>query len=537
MRGALSLAVAVAAFLLAGSGSAAGASAPKTLDLIGKGLDRAVAADQLDPSVASGYEAIAKEAVNELARIPRLRSETLRGTLADVAAQWRRYTTPRALTLFSGLEVNERELADRRLPASGTDVYGDDGVLYRFVTGHGYVFHPLGNFARLNTLILGGSDEAAHELATALVERAVPAGRGVAWEYLFPYGPGSPPWTSGMAQAVAAQALARVGDSLGDQALIDAAGQAYASIPARLDFSLPQGPWIRLYSFSKSAVLNAQLQSAISIRDYAQISGDESAAGLAAQLQATARALMPKFDTGYWSLYSLQGSESTLSYHDYVVSLLKKLAGRTGDSTWRDFADRFEGYESEPPALKPAQASLPDLENPIVIYPDPQDGYLDEAVFRFWLSKQSTVTLHAGGRTETTLLAHGSRTLVWSPGLRAPGTYFPYLTAVDAAGNSTRITLRQVVLRAVAPPTIDARIAGLRTLVWTAEDEGTPWLHLVVRLVNGSVRRYRDLGGQALSGRLVLPVPPGRWQATLVAANSAGKRTVTDLGTVTGPET
>ena len=38
------------------------------------------------------------------------------------------------------------------------------------------------------------------------------------------------------------------------------------------------------------------------------------------------------------------------------------------------------------------------------------------------------------------------------------------------------------MIKAVAPPVVDAHVAGKRTLVWSATDEGTPWLHLVVRL-------------------------------------------------------
>ncbi len=536
MRRALALAAAVAAIAaaVATAGSPAAANKPSPLDLIRKGLAQAVGAGQLDPGTASGYAAVARRAVDELPTLPPLRATTLLAMLRDVAAQWRGYTTPWALTLFSMLEFNERQLTLERLPASGTDRIGDDGVVYRFVKGHGYEFHPLANFARLNTLVLAGSDDEAHQLATALVARGVLRDGRLSFAYPFPFGSGRPPWTSGMAQAVAAQALARAGEAVGDQTLLDAADEAYAAIPGRLDFRLPAGPWIKLYSFDRSAVLNAQLQSAISIADYADISGNTGAAGLAAALRAAAEAMLPRFDTGYWSLYSLSGSEAPLSYHDYVVSLLEKLASRTGDGRWREFADRFEAYESQPPALKPAPAAAPAADDPIVIYPDPQDGYLDTASFRFWLSKLSTVTLHAGGRTVSLELAHGSHTIVWSPGLRAPGTYHPYLTARGPAGNTVRVALRQVVIRPLLAPRVDARVVGLRTLVWEAQDEGTPWLHLVVRLEQGPVRRYRDLGRRPLSGRALLSLPPGSWQATLVAGNSAHRATAVDLGTVTG---
>ncbi len=527
----------VAAFVavLAVAGAAVPANPPSALDRIEQGLDRAVASGRLDRQTANGYAAIARRAVALLPTIPPLRAQTLQGMLTDIGGQTADFTPQYALTLFSMLEFNEQTLATQPLPKSGTDRYGDDGVLYRFVTGHGFEFHPLGNFAALNTLILAGKTDEAKQLADALVARGVPKDGRLLWSYPFPFGSGRPPWRSGMAQAVAAQALARVGQALMDKSLLDAAGEAYAAIPGRLVRALPAGPWIKLYSFDAAPVLNAQLQSVISIGDYAQISGSTGAAGLAAQLQATAEALLPKFDTGYWSLYSLNGKEAPLGYHDYVVSLLKKLASRTQDVTWGDFATKFQSYETQPPVLNPSAASAADAAaDPIVIYPAPQDGYLDSATFRFWLSKLATVTIHAGGKARSVTLPHGTQSISWSPGPRAFGTYYPYVTAVDAAGNSTKVSLREVVIQPLQPPDVDAHVAGERTLVWSATDEGTPWLHLVVRLDNGSKRRYRDLGRQPLTGRLVIPAPPGTWQALLVAGNSARQAVSVDLGTITG---
>jgi hypothetical protein len=521
--------------VLAVAGSAVSAKPPTAVDRIKKGLDQAVSSGRLDEPTAGGYAAIADRATAFLRTIPPLRAQTLNGMLTDIAGQAAGYDQPWALTLFSMLDFNERMLASKPLPPSGTDAYDDDGVLYRFVTGHGYEFHPLGNFAALNTLILGGKTDQAKKLADALVARAVPKDGRLLWSYPFPFGSGKPPWRSGMAQAVAAQALARVGEALEDQALLGAAGQAYAAIPGRLVRALPEGPWIKLYSFDPAPVLNAQLQSAISVGDYAQISGNTGAAGLAAQLTAAAEALLPRFDTGYWSLYSLNGKESTLSYHDYVVTLLKRLAGRSGDTTWSDYAARFQSYETEPPVLKPGPSATADpAADPIVIYPAPQDGYRDSVTFNVWLSKLSTVWMRTGGKTWSLELGHGSHAITWWPGPRAPGTYYPSATAVDAAGNRTKVSLRQVVIKAVAPPVVDAHVAGKRTLVWSATDEGTPWLHLVVRLEAGAKTRYRDLGRLPLAGRVVIPVPPGTWHATLVAGNSARHAVTVDLGSITG---
>ena len=82
-----------------------------------------------------------------------------------------------------------------------------------------------------------------------------------------------------MAQAVAAQALARAGTLLGDQALLDAADAAYASSRASSRPSSPAKPWIALYSFDRTPVLNAQLQAALSVGDYGTISGQQLRVG------------------------------------------------------------------------------------------------------------------------------------------------------------------------------------------------------------------------------------------------------------------
>src|SRR5207244_1136008 len=143
-------------------------------------------------------------------------------------------------------------------PADGTDVVGNDGTVYRFFPAHGLVFHPLANFAALNAAVARRDSAGTARLAGALLGRAVPRGRALVWEYDFPFGSGHAPWASGMAQAVAAQALARAGELLGDQGLLDAADGAFRAIPGPLVERLPQGAWIRLYSFSSDLVLNAQ---------------------------------------------------------------------------------------------------------------------------------------------------------------------------------------------------------------------------------------------------------------------------------------
>jgi hypothetical protein len=524
MRVALATAVAVA---LATVPAAAGGAANPDATLAKRGLDRSVQIGALQPEDADSYRAEIDRAVGVLAKLGGARAANLAGVLHDVALQWRAYSAPRALTLFSMLATNTTFFGNRAAPAGRMDIADADGVVYRFFPGQGFQFHPLANAGALNSAVASNDPDRAVPLADALLERATSGPRGaLRWEYEFAYGGGKPPWTSGMAQAVMAQAFARSAALTGNPAYTETARGAFRAIPGALVRQLPSGAWIRLYSFDSAAVLNAQLQSAISVGDYAAATGDADAAALASSLQASAEALLPRFDTGYWSLYSLGGGESPLEYHVYVVSLLKKLAQRNPtDPAWAEAAARFQLYLTEPPVLR---AGAP----PPTVFPRPADGYRDGAPISFSLSKISRVTVSAGGRSTTLTLARGNHTLTWSPGSLRPGSYPARLTAVDLARNRASLDLPPIDVQwDTSPPSLDASVTG-RTLEWQAQDEGTPWLDLRVLLSRGTKRRLIALGRRPLAGKIVLRLPPGAWRGLLAGRNSAGKVARVDLGTL-----
>jgi D-glucuronyl C5-epimerase C-terminus len=102
--------------------------------------------------------------------------------------------------------------------------------------------------------------------------------------------------------------------------------------------------WIREYSFGDLSILNAQLQSLVSISDYARIRGDADARAVATRMDTATRALLSRFDTGCWSRYSLDGADASLPYHRYHVALLQRLARDTRDPLWADTATRWSGY-------------------------------------------------------------------------------------------------------------------------------------------------------------------------------------------------
>jgi hypothetical protein len=486
------------------------------------GLDRAVAQGRVAAIDAERYRGDLARASAVLPTLPRGRAQNLAAILHDVAVQAPRYDAPRTLALFSTLRVNADYLARNDMPPKGKVVTDADGVAYRSFPGRGLRFHPLASFGRLNTEITNGNFRAATRLGYALVARGNQRNGELVWEYYFRFNGGTPPWTSGMAQAVAAQSLARLG-------LRDEARLAYRAIPRSLTRQMRAGPWIRLYSFDNMAVLNAQLQAAISIQQYANLTGDPHAKRLVVQLARAAREMLPRFDTGFWSLYALGGREADLHYHQYVVSLLWKLSGRTGNRAWADDAARLRDYWRKPPYVEPRGKSP-------VVYPVPADGFKDHAEIRFWVSKPAVVTIRVAGMSWTHRRMPGVHTFSWWPGERRPGTYNVHISAVDRVGNRFARSVRPVEIRRdTVPPEATATVVGA-TLAWEAVDEATPWVNLRLVLQRGGARRVVDLGNQALSGTTELELPVEKWHATLVVADSSENRTRVPLGTVGGLE-
>ncbi len=518
--------LALSALLMSGSASAKPPYA-KDFALIAKGIARAQAAGRINGAEASDYGDAAAGAANVLPKLPSSRYRNLAAVVHQVAGFWKGYDSPRGRTLFDMLAFNTKWFASHWDQKPGTDIVDySDGTWYRAFPGIGFQFHPLENFGKLNNFVAQKNTARAEQLAQALLARSVPRFGGLAWEYYFRFAGGRPPWVSGMAQAVAAQALSRAGALLADPTLTAASQRAYRTVPS-LTRSVSTGPWIRIYAFNNETVLNAQLQTILSLQDYATATGDQAATGLSAQLQAATVGLLPRFDTGYWSLYSLGGTEAPLSYHQYVVRLLTLLAKRTQDTTLATYATRFGGDLREPPVVKLGPG-------PGAIYPWPQDGYRDTATFDVWVSKRSTLRLQAAHAGKPVVVSRGWHTLLWSPGRLQPGTYTPVLRAIDVVGNAANTELPAVeVRRDTQPPTVSAELGGLK-LFWRGRDDASPWLVLRVVIRRPGRVITLSLGHENFRGSAQLFVPEGTWTATLFAADSSGNMSRVALGSVRG---
>jgi hypothetical protein len=481
-----------------------------------KALSRSTAAGFVTPTEENRYLGILGHARIVRNRVPPARAALL-DTVLGLVARPKSPTASRALILYSTLQQNADYLARHRIPGGRTDIEDADGVVYRFFPDSGFAFHPLANSSRLNALVTSGETDRAGALADALAARATTRPDGAAvWEYEFDFGSARAPWTSGMAQSVMAQALERAGRG-------DLARRAFEAIPGVLDRQLPVGPWVRLYSSSSELVLNAQLQSAVSLTRYAELAHDQSAADYAARLLDAARRMLPRYDTGHWSLYSL-GVDSTLEYHDYVIDLLKLVRPLSDDPVWTDVLKRFQLYETEPPELT-APSVTP------VVYPRPEDGVRDELLVRFSLSKPSKVALVIDGKAVDGFTVNGGRhTFELTPSDLAFGTHEVRLVARSLDGHGGSADLPSfVVERDTTAPVLSAAKANGRVF-WRAKDSESACCKLRLELRGGGKRQVVPLVGTKGS----FAIPKGYWSVTAVARDAAGNVTRRELGLVVG---
>jgi hypothetical protein len=526
----------VAAVLALVVPAVAHASASHDAAVARKGITLALKHRWLKPSDAQRYRAAVNRALSDTKTLAPLRGYAIASQLSQLTPLSDSYTSPRALSLFSQLEANLSYLETHSLPNTRVDITDDDGVVYRWFPHLGFEFHPLANFGALNNDAASGDVESTRALAAALLARAIPRDQRLLWEYQFRFGGGRPPWASGMAQAVAAQALARSSVLLADPSLAAAAVRAFESVPPFL-LSLPSGPWIRLYGFNGQVVLNAQLQAIVSLLEYGKTISSAAATALAQRLSTTAQTLFPRFDTGDWSRYQLGGGYAPRDYQKFVTDLLAKLARQTLDPFWIATSQRFHSYYYDPPQVTQATPSP-------TIWPQPLDGFFDTAPIQITLSMRASVSISIAGKVTTYRLNAGTRTLTWKPpvGL-VQGTYPVNVSAVTYAGNRTTVQLSPIVVRwDTAPQLITAPTFDGTTLNWQVDDPGTPWLALAVDLIDPSgvnPAQTVDLGRATFTsgtpGATPLTLPPGTWQATLRVTNSAALTTPFLLGTFTQP--
>jgi hypothetical protein len=260
--------------------------------------------------------------------------------------------TSRLEAVFVILERNRQWWSVGRIPFNGERVRFDGSpVLFQYFRGEGLQFHPLANFGKLNAYLNGRFYTAANDMAEDLIRLAANRGGGATWEYYFFYGGGRPPWTSGLSQGTAIQAL------VNGYRLLGARNLRSAAISGLRIFELPPPTGVRrrfgsgahylIYSYaSRFYVANAFVQSLNGLHDVGnpRLGNSAKARRLFAMGDRRARVELRRYDTGRWSRYSLGGGLSSYSYHVLLRDFLRDLCRKTRIAVYCRYASRFTRY-------------------------------------------------------------------------------------------------------------------------------------------------------------------------------------------------
>jgi hypothetical protein len=340
-------------------------------------------------------------------------------------------TASRVPALFLTLDRNRQWWGTGNLLASGDRVqFPGSQLVWEYYPGQGLELQELGSFGPIDSLYAGGRRN--YPRIKKLLDELIPlaAGRagGIAWEYYFRFDGGSPPWTSAMSQGTAIQALTEAYRAFHDRRYLVLARHALPvflrSAPDGVSIRTGRGRSYLLYSFAPGApVINGFLQALIGLYDYAKVSGDRRGRRLFAEGDAEARAELPRYDTGAWSLYQ-PGVDDTLDYHELVLQFLQQLCGRTHAAVYCRTAGRFQADLKTPPALRLLTARVP-TRLPLLI--------------SFGVSKPARVgiTVTRGRRTLffTSAQFSGGDHAFSVPPIAHGGRYTVRLDATDLAGN------------------------------------------------------------------------------------------------------
>jgi hypothetical protein len=368
--------------------------------------------------------------IRTLRRLRGLRATQLRYVLTSVEslALRGRLAPTRMPAVFLTLERNRQYWPHMPYPAVGDQVsFRGSEILFQHYAGEGLQIQVLSTFKKANNLHAPcerrepSCDEAAlRRLLDEMTALAVRRGRGfIAWEYLFYFGGGYPPWMSGMAQATGIQALGRASQLLHEPKYAETARRALGAFkvhPPRgvRTTGFRGGVAYLQYSFApRLYIFNAFLQTLIGLYDFDRVVGDARARRFFDQAEPEARAEIPYSDIGDWSLYNYRGHESNRDYHELLREFLASMCSRRLGAIYCEYARKYRGYQVDPPQIS---------------YEGPVTGTEDHPVsLRFGLSKLSAVEVtvtRPDGRVVFDRIGtfrRGTGSFTWTP--RGPSTF------------------------------------------------------------------------------------------------------------------
>jgi hypothetical protein len=449
----------VVALLLSATGTpsyAAGGAAGRTPSRASRVVTVTAALQRLESSGAIAhatylqYQRAFAGAKSSLGRLSGTRREELGAVLANVErmANKGQLIVSRLPVVFTTVERNRQFWTTQALPGASTRIsFSGSRLVWEHYPGQGVEIQWLGTFGEANGYYLSHQTTALREVLSEAIALATRRAGGIAWEYLFEFDGGVPPWSSGLSQGTALQALSRAYSRTHEAQFLDAAKEALGLFrtrpPAGVLEHRPAGSHYLEYTYAPGErILNGYVQSLVGLYEYAKLSGDPEGQSLFEAGDANARAETPRYDTGAWSLYD-QHSESDLSYHQLLAEFLEHLCERTktgeplatvhtpiaGDEIYCTTAKHFREYVKTPPVLALLTHALRTSQR---------------AGVQVRLSKVATLSMSIslGGRTvwsNGATVEGGRPRLLWVTPSK-PGTYTVTLKARDLAGNEGSAT-------------------------------------------------------------------------------------------------
>jgi hypothetical protein len=244
-------------------------------------------------------------------------------------------TASRQAIIFLTLEKNELWWTTKPLLSGEVRVsFPPSKLIWEHYPGQGIEIQWLATFGEGNSFYNSGHENAnLRQLVDEMIPLATQRAGGIAWEYMFKFDGGVPPWTSGLSQGTALQVLSRSWSRFKEPAYLTAAQQAVGIFkvapPQGVRVATSAGAEYAEYTYAPSdRILNGFIQGVVGLYDYTSITKDPVGLKLFEEGDAEGRGEVPHYDTGFWSLYD-QFGESDLNYHELLTEFLQHLCERT----------------------------------------------------------------------------------------------------------------------------------------------------------------------------------------------------------------